>query len=459
MKATILVIDDEQQFIDGLRTVLQGEGYAVEGYSDPQQALERWAQGNIDLVITDLKMPQFDGLDVVERVVQDDPTVPVLVLTAFATVDSAVRAMRAGAFHYVTKPFNIDEMLATVGKALAHRRLKRENLTLHRQIEERFAFANIIGGAPAMRKLFDAIRQVAAAAATVLVTGESGTGKELVARALHFTGPLKDRPFIVVNCAAIPPALLESEIFGHERGAFTGAVRQHQGKFEQAEGGTLFLDEIGELPPDVQAKFLRVLEGHDYTRVGGTRALRASCRVVAATNKKLAAEAAAGRFRADLFYRLNVITLDVPPLRERREDIPLLLHHFLQQNALRLERTSALSAEAEALLCAHDWPGNVRELQNLVERLCVLDARGEILPDDLPEALRRPAGGVVPSTGRLKERVEEYEKDLILAALAAHGGNQNGAANSLGISRQNLYYKLRKLGLAGGDAGEAEGVD
>jgi len=443
---TILVLDDEPQFIDGLKLVLGGEGYAVEGATDPQQGIERWRQGGIDLVITDLKMPGVGGLDVLELVRQDDPTVPVLVITAFATVDSAVRAMRAGAFDYVTKPFNVDELLATVGKALAHRRLKCENFDLHRQLEERYSFANIVGNALCMQRLYATIKQVAATNATVLITGESGTGKELVARALHFTGPLRQQPLVVVNCAAIPPMLMESELFGHERGAFTGAVRQHQGKFEQAEGGTLFLDEIGELPPEVQAKFLRVLEGHEYTRVGGTRPLRASCRLIAATNKKLADEAAAGRFRPDLYFRLNVITLEIPPLRARRDDIPLLIRHFLKDNLLRNERKVTIQPEAEKVLSAYGWPGNVRELQNLIERLCVLNNNGEITPDDLPVNIRKKSDQP-QFDGVLKEQLDSYEKELIIRALAQHNGCQNLAANSLGISRQNLYYKMRKFNL------------
>ncbi len=451
----ILVVDDEKNFLTVLSALLEDAGYQVETAGNPFAALELLKRENVSLILSDLRMPRMDGLEFLGQVRETAGEVPFIILTAFASVETALEAMKAGAFDYLMKPFKNEEVLLTVEKALAFTRLRDENLALRRQLEgagER----SLLGTSGALRALLGEIALVASARTSILVCGETGSGKELVARALHRASPRASRPLVTINCGAFSENLLESELFGHERGAFTGAVERKRGLLEVADGGTLFLDEIGELPLPLQPKLLRVLQERRFRRVGGTAEIESDVRVVAATNRDLEGMIEGGRFREDLYYRLNVVTLRVPPLRERRADIGMLALHFLLRFAGELDRPARhLAPEALRALQEHDWPGNVRELQNVIER-SVLFCPGETLrPEHLPGPLRGTAGGGHPSPlpslelGRpLPELLDEVEEDLIRRALVQARGVQAQAAELLGVSRSNLQYKLKKYGLA-----------
>jgi two-component system NtrC family response regulator len=386
---TILIVDDEKNYLIVLQALLSDVGYEVVTADDARKALEIVRSHDLDLVITDMRMPGMDGMEFLARLQGQSPELPVIMMTAYATVEKAVEAMKRGAFDYITKPFKNEELKLTVRKAIDMHRLVRENRLLTQELQHRFSFGNIVGRSRAMRMVYELIEKVAQTRATVLITGESGTGKELIARSIHFNSQRRDKPFISVSCSALPESLLESELFGHERGAFTGAYTLRKGRFELADGGTLFLDEVGDMAPALQVKLLRVLQEMDFERVGGTKTIHVDARVLAATNRDLRREVEQGRFREDLYYRLRVVQIEVPPLRERHDDVPLLVHHFLRKvasaNGVPAKR---VSEEALRLLCQYSWTGNVRELENVVERAVILCGGEEIGPQDLPEEIR-----------------------------------------------------------------------
>jgi DNA-binding NtrC family response regulator len=444
----ILVVDDEVNARTALAELLRDEGFEVETAADAFKALGKHEAFAPHIVITDLRMPGMDGIELVQKLRANEDPPAVVVMTAFGAVASAVDAMRAGAAEYLTKPINFDELLVVVDKVMENLQLKRETRQLRQRVRDRVAPSNIIGGAPPMQRVFEIIDQVAPSKATVLITGESGTGKELVANAIHQRSPRATGPFVKLHCAALAETLLESELFGHERGSFTGAMARKDGRFSIADGGTLFLDEIGEISPSVQVKLLRFLQEHEFERVGGTQTIRVDVRVIAATNKNLAEEVKAGRFREDLYYRLNVVTIDMPALRERKTDIPVLAKFFLDRyakdNAKALEGFAPQTLE---LLMSYDWPGNVRELENAMERAVVL-ATGTLLePRHLPPNVRPVATqpGLPPIPGSTLSDIERY---AILETLKATGGSTSKAADMLGISVRTIQYRLHDYNAA-----------
>jgi DNA-binding NtrC family response regulator len=454
MPAAILVVDDEKNIQLTLSRALSMEGYVVEAASGGREALEKIAALPVDVVVMDVRMPDLDGLAVLQKARETRPDLPVVIMSGHGSIETVRSAFKLGAFDYLEKPITEkDKLLVVVKNALALRSLREENAELRRAAGR----LEMVGSGPAMQRLFELVRRAAPSEGRVLVTGENGTGKELVARAIHESSRRKAGPFVKLNCAAVPAELIESELFGHERGAFTGAVAARRGKFELADGGTLFLDEVGDMPAAMQAKVLRVLQEGEFERVGGTHTLRVDVRVVAATNKDLAAEVQAGRFREDLYYRLNVVPIHAPPLRERREDVPELATRFLAEACERNgRRPMRLERDALAALQTHDFPGNVRELRNLVERLAILCDGPEITADDVTAAL---PGGRRPRTDRFRagasfhDLVEEAEREIILGALDAHADNVSETARDLGLERSHLYKKMRALGVRrGGDA-------
>jgi len=468
--AHVLIVDDEVNIRRVLAAMLKREGYEVTTAADGEQAIAVLHKTPVHVVVTDLVMPRVGGMELLRRVAADFPDVPVIMITAHGSVDSAVAALKAGAFDYITKPFEQDDLKKVIAKAARAHDLERQNVHSNFGDGDR---PPLVGDSPAMKAIYDMIARVADSPSTVLVTGESGTGKELIAKALHRGSSRRDKPLIKVNCAAIPKDLVESELFGYERGAFTGAVGSKPGRFELADGGTLFLDEIGEVPVEMQVKLLRALQESEFERVGGIKTLRVDVRLIAATNRDLQALIAEGRFREDLYYRLAVVPMALPPLRERREDIPLLVRHFIQKYDQRLgKHVEGIEDEALQLLVGYGWPGNIRELENLMER-SVLFADGPLiqasaLPDSLrergaqppvPIAAVGPLGAIAaPSGASMKEIVRhaqaELEKELIARALEETGGNVTRAAKRLQISRKSLQVKMKELGLR--DAGEVD---
>lgn len=455
-KAHILVIDDEKNYLLVLQTLLQEEGYAVTAISDPETALAFLAESEVDVVISDMKMPKVTGREILERVKKDFPHIPVLIMTAFGSIESAVDLMKYGAFDYITKPFSNDDLLISLHNAAELSRAHRQYRLLQEIAEERFGKHQIVGRSKAIRDVLHMVERAAPSKSTVLICGESGTGKELVARAIHYTSPRKDRPFVSVNCMALNPGVLESELFGHEKGSFTGAVAMRRGRFEQANGGTLFLDEIGELTPDLQIKLLRVLQERRIERVGSSEEIEVDIRVVAASNKDLAALVEGGQFREDLYYRLNVVQIPLPPLRERREDIPLLVAHFMEkvsaENSMPPRR---FDAKALNYLTGYEWPGNIRQLENVVESCLVLVPDQVIGVDDLPAEIRgeesqfKSAVDLLPVELDLADTLEKIEAALIRRALVRADLVQVKAAEYLGISKSLLQYKLKKYGITG----------
>jgi DNA-binding NtrC family response regulator len=447
----IAVLDDEARLVAILEMVLRRSGYEVEGFSAPEAALAALDGRRFDLLLTDLKMPGLDGLGVLERVRGSDADLPVVVMTAHATIATAVAALRLGAFDYVEKPFDNDALLAVVARALDHSRLARENRYLRAELASRHGTVAIVAESAAMRNVLDLVRRAAKSDATVLVTGESGTGKELIARAVHVQSDRVGGPFVAVNCKALAPGVLESELFGHERGAFTGAERARAGLFERAEHGTLFLDEIGETAPDFQAKLLRVLQEKRVLRVGGSEERALDFRVVAATNRDLKREVEAGRFREDLYFRLAVIPIQLPPLRERPEDVLALARHFFVRAAAeRRPPLEGWSPEVESFLASHDWPGNARELENAIERGVAL-ARGPRI--ELADLLLEPAAAGA-AAGDEAERplaawLDERAAERIREVLAASGKSRAEAARRLGVDRTTLWRWMQRLGIAG----------
>lgn len=452
--ARILIVDDEPSLREYLGIALEREGYEVGKAESGEEARRLLEEDAYDLALVDLRMPGADGLEVLRRAKGVDPTLMVMMMTAYSTVETAVEAMKEGAFDYLIKPFKTEVLKAQIRRALEHRALHRENVWLRREVETKYRFENIVGKSPKMQELFETILRVGGSRATVLVTGERGTGKELVARAIHFNSPRKGGSFVPVNCSAIPQELMESELFGHVKGAFTGAVASREGVFELAHGGTLFLDEISEIPLTLQVKLLRVIQEREFRRVGGTKEIRVDVRIISATNRNLAEAVVKGSFRDDLFDRLNVVQLNVPPLRDRTEDIPLLVYHFLQRFSSEVERPiKQVAPEALALLEAYQWPGNVRELENVIERAVTLARSDRIDVADLPESVHRssqnqPAPIELPSGGISIERVVAgVERSLLEQALRRTGGVQTRAAELVGCSLRSFRYLVKKYGI------------
>jgi len=443
----ILVVDDEEQMRDLLAKVLERKGYQVAVSADGSEALALLEREPVDLVVTDVRMPGLDGMEALRAIKELNPETIVLIMTGFGSIDQAVQAVKEGAYDYINKPFKIDEMLLTIEKALEERRLRHEVTTLRQELRTRYHFENLIGKSRAMQEVFALIEQVAGSRSTVMVYGKSGTGKELVAKAIHYNSPRSTKAFVPVNCAAIPAELLESELFGHEKGSFTGAIATKVGKFELATGGTLFLDEVGSMRLDLQAKILRALQEREVERVGGTRTIKIDVRVIAATNRDLKKAVEDGSFREDLYYRLNVVPITLPDLKDRQEDIPLLANHFVQKFGQESNPgIREISKEAMAILLSHAWPGNVRELENVIERAVTLGRGPAIQPGDLPPHL---AGGANPLERALAKEatLEDLEKDYIAMILHRTRGHQIRAASILGIDRRTLYRKIRRYGI------------
>ena len=449
---TILIVDDEKNYLVVLSAFLSGEGYETVTADTPEGALEILETTDLDLVLTDMKMPSMDGIELLRRIKSKNPDLPVVMMTAYGTVEKAVEAMQLGAFNFILKPFQNETLNQIIRNAVNTYRILKENRRLVEALEGRYRFDNIIGKSKSMLDVFDIIQKVAHTKATVLITGESGSGKELIAKALHFNSPRRNKPFVAVSCAALSETLLESELFGHERGAFTGATATKKGRFELAHGGTLFLDEIGDVPTSVQVKLLRVLEEMTFERVGGTRTIAADIRLIAATNKDLLEEVEQKRFREDLYFRLNVVHITLPPLRERPEDMPLLAAHFVKKYAQETSRGEVtISPEAMRFLCSHRWPGNVREFEHAIERALLMSEGNEIGPDDLPKNLVSFSDLEMPiewqELSSLPETLDAVEKKLIQKALSLSNNVQARAAKLLGIIPSNLQYRLKKHNL------------
>lgn len=442
MQYTILIIDDEKNIREGLGAALEMEGYKIALASDGKAGLERLVKGDIDLVITDLRMPEVSGEHVLAKVTAENPGVPVIVLTGHGSIDSAVDAMRNGAYDFLTKPLNLDQLVLIVKRALQGRELVLKHKELQEELNSRKSFESIIGKSAEMQKIFEIVRKAAGSKASVLITGESGVGKELIANALHNLSSRRDNSLIKVHCAALSENLLESELFGHEKGAFTGATSLKRGRFELANGGTIFLDEIGEIDQNVQIKILRVLQDKRFERVGGEETLEVDVRVIAATNRDLEAEIAAGRFREDLYYRLNVVHIHVPPLRDRRDDIPLLITAFLQEFAKENGKTiEGIDSRARSALYKFDWPGNIRQLRNCLESAVVMSSGPIIKLEDLPPSIAgRSQTDIIEVPAGIP--MAEAEKMLILQNLAINKGNKTKTADILGIGRKTLHRKL-----------------
>ena len=466
---SILVIDDNESIRDLLSEFLTGKGFEVTGVGDGEAGLDQLKRQKFDLFFVDLVMPGMGGVDVLREAKNLNVDAPAIVITAFGSIETAVDAMRFGAFDYITKPFNLEELLMTVNRAIDHQKLQRENATLKKQLKDRFDFRKIVGNSPRMQSLYRILEKISDTDSTVLITGESGTGKELVAKTIHFNSSRASNPFVPINCGAIPRDLIESELFGHEKGSFTGAIGSRIGRFELAAGGTIFLDEIGELPFPLQVKLLRVIQEREFERIGGVRTIKVNVRIIAATNRDLEKAVAEGAFREDLFYRLNVIPLHVPPLRERDDDVFLLFDHFMGEICRRRKKIPLkVSPEARDTLRRYRWPGNVRELENAVERMVVLTEGDVIGIDDLPEHIRgdrgkagspptrtaaAPADIPVPlpwseSGIDLNGVLGDLERSLILQALQQAGGVKKKAAALLGLNRTTLIEKIKKKGLS-----------
>ena len=440
---TILVVDDEKNYLLVLKELLGEEGYEVVIAQSASEALKVFQETELDLVITDMKMPGMSGMELLDVLKEKDLHLPVIMMTAYGSVEKAVEAMKKGAYDYILKPFDNEVLKKAVAKGLAMGRVIKENRLLSGELKEKFGSTDLIGNSLPVRQVRELISKVAGTKATVLISGESGTGKELVARAIHFTSPRKDKPLVSVNCSALTETLLESELFGHEKGSFTGAVAQRKGRFETADGGTLFLDEVGEMSPSVQVSLLRVLQNHEFERVGGNKTIKVDVRVITATNKQLTKEIAKGHFREDLYYRLNVVHIEVPPLRERKEDLPLLIRYFLERftREMNKKEVPSLAPEVMGALLAYDWPGNVRELENMLERAIILSSTPIIYLEDLPFT------SIIPSGAKLNEVLELIEKKMITQALVLSGNVQAHAAELLGIEKNLLKYKMKKYAL------------
>ena len=455
----ILVVDDEESIREFFEIMLKREGYEVQTAPNGREALELLKKVQVDLIISDMQMPEVSGLELLTKVKELDPEMVVLMITAFGSTDTAVEAMKLGAYDYIQKPFKIDEVKIIIRQALEKRSLKLENQQLKKELGTKYAFDNIIGGAPPMMRIYEMVKRVANTKSSVLITGESGTGKELIARAIHYNGPLKDRPFVTVNCGAIPENLMESEMFGHKKGSFTGAIADKKGLFEVANTGTIFLDELGELPLTMQVKLLRVIQEGTFKRVGGTEDITVDVRIISATNKNLDNEVKTGRFREDLFYRMNVIQIHSPPLRERKEDIVMLASHFLDKFSKVLGMgVKKISNEAMEVIKRYHYPGNVRELENIIERTVALEPNPIILPESLPRHMldtQAPTGPLDANKIEidaekgidLERLVADFERTLLTKALQQTGGIKKKAARLLSISFRSMRYRVDKYAL------------
>lgn len=448
----VLLIDDSQEILENLSEYLTSEGYDIATASDGTQGLSKIAKESYDIILTDLKMPKADGMEVLSYVKENSPETICIILTGYGTIKNAVEAIKMGAFDYLTKPVQMDEIIITLKRAMEFRHLKRENVNLRNQLKRKYQFKNIIGESLAMQEVFKTVEKVADTDSTILILGESGTGKELIARAIHYNSYRKEGPFVPVNCAAIPDELLESELFGHEKGAFTHAIRTRIGRFELAHGGTLFLDEIGDMDANLQSKLLRVLQERQFERIGGIKPIKIDIRIIAATHQDLKKAVLKKKFREDLYYRLNVIPIEIPPIRERKSDIPLLIHHFIHHfSKSKNKMVTGITDEAMKRLMEYDWPGNVREIENMIERLVIL-ANSEVLTlQDLPERVlprsEKEFAGMqdIPEEGlSLETALIDFEKQMILQALHKSGWVKNKAAQLLRMNRTTLIEKIKR---------------
>ncbi len=453
---TILVIDDKESELETMSDALSNQGYRLVSTSSGEEALKIMKEQPFDVILTDLKMPDVDGMEILRTARAMDSQPQVIMITGYGSIDKAVEAMRAGAEDFIPKPIELAELREKVRKALESQYLRqqnlalqRQNLALQKQIDEKYGFSNIIGNSEQMHEIFDQLRLVAPTKANILICGETGTGKDLIAHAIHNNSPRKDKPFIPINCAAISSELLASELFGHEKGAFTGAVRQRQGAFELANGGTLLLDEVGEMSPEIQAKFLRVIEDQQFRRLGGEIPIKVDVRIISATNKDLTEEVESGRFREDLYYRLKVVTINVPPLRERKTDIPLLVNAFLKEsNQENNKNVSHIDPEVMERLMNYDWPGNARELKNVLESIVVMSTSDRIQLSDLPANIRGMESSELSNIIQPGMSMEEIEKEAIRKALEDTNGNRTRAAEILKIGLRTLHRKIQKYGLS-----------
>jgi len=463
MKPRILVVDDEESIREFLEIMLRKDGYEVTCAEDGQKALDLVRKRSFDMVISDLQMPNMTGLELLKNVKAQYPDMTFMMITAFGTTETAVDAMKLGAYDYILKPFKIDEVRINIANALRSQSLEVENRTLKKELHKEYSFQNLVGNSDSMHRIYDLVKRVSQTPTNVLITGESGTGKEVVAKAIHYNGPLKDRPFVTVNCGAIPESLMESEMFGHKKGSFTGAIADKAGLFEVADGGSLFLDEVGELPLTIQVKLLRAIQERVIRRVGGTEDMKVDVRIIAATNRDLEEMVKEGTFRQDLYYRLNVINITTPPLRDRPDDIPLLAAHFLKKYNERLGKSiQGISDEAMDMLRKYDYPGNVRELENIIERTVALEGGATILPESLPPFVNTPSGRKVASANEIEVTQEgldldkvmgQIEKELLIKAIHAAGGVKKKAAKLLNITFRSMRYRVEKynLGTIGDD--------
>ncbi len=465
MNAKILVVDDEPSIREFLEIMLKKEGYEVTCGEDGQQAIDILKKKSFDMVVSDMQMPHVTGLELLHHVNLNYPDILFMIITAFGTTESAVEVMKKGAYDYITKPFKIDEVRINIQNALKSKHLERENRSLKRELQKEFHFQNLVGNSDVMHNIYGVIERVSKSPTNVLITGESGTGKEMVAKAVHYNGPFKDKPFVTVNCGAIPESLMESEMFGHKKGSFTGAISDKQGLFETADGGTLFLDEIGELPLSIQVKLLRAIQERVIRRVGDTNDIKVNVRLIAATNRVLEDMVKRGEFREDLYYRLNVILIHVPPLRERKDDIALLAECFLKKyNEKLMKNIQGISDEAMASLKKYHYPGNVRELENIIERTVALEGGASILPESLPPFVMTSSGRKMASSRdieitdegvELENIIGQIEKELIVKAI--HKANsKKEAAKLLGITFRSMRYRIRKYNLQGPGDDELE---
>ncbi len=445
MKANILIVDDERSIRDSLEVVLQEEGYGTAVASTGKEALKHAEEQSFDVIITDLKMPEMDGMELLRKCRKMCPQTFIIIITAHGSLESAIQALRIGAYDYILKPFDFDDVLLKIRRMLRHKELIRENQILRQEIEEKFDFSNIIGQSAGMKQVFRLIEKVAKTKGNVLITGKSGTGKELVAKAIHYNSERAGKPFVAINCGAIVDTLLESEFFGHKKGSFTGAVRDKDGHFKLANGGTLFLDEIGDIPLHLQVKLLRAIEESEILPVGGTATIKTDIRIIAATNRNLLDEIEAGRFRDDLYYRLNVVEIKLPSLSERREDIPLLVEHFIKKYNKELNRqVISVDNETMRILMNYSWKGGIRELENIIERALILSEGEYVTVEDLPaNLLEAGLSGAMPD--KLKEAVAQFERSHIISVLKRTFNNKEESAKILGISLSSLYRKMDEL--------------
>jgi two-component system response regulator PilR (NtrC family) len=466
MKPRILVVDDEESIREFLEIMLKKEGYEVTCAEDGAKAKDLLGKKSFDMLISDLQMPNMTGIELLKHVRESYPEVVFMMITAFGTTESAVEAMKMGAYDYLTKPFKIDEVRLNVANALRAKNLEVENRVLKKELTKEYSFQNMVGNSEAMHRIFDLVKRVSQAPSNILITGESGTGKEVVAKAIHYNGPLKDKPFVTINCGAIPEQLMESEMFGHKKGAFTSAVNDKPGLFEVADGGTLFLDEVGELPLTIQVKLLRAIQERVIRRVGANEDIKVDVRIIAATNRDLEMMVKDATFRQDLYYRLNVINIKTPSLRERKDDIPLLANHFLKKYNDRLgKNVQGISLEAMEILKKYDYPGNVRELENIIERTVALEGGATILPESLPPFVSTTTGRKMASSNEIEVTADgvdldkilgQIEKELLIKAIHTAGGVKKRAAKLLNITFRSMRYRVEKYNLGTMDEDELD---